>query len=132
MLSLDVEVVDGQGKPVGSAEVWELMDYSDAPDKARHLGSTDDSGRFKAPFCLMDTNEFERWQPDERPVVLNLLVFRENLGGTRVAVRPDTFQVLAEGNVVGVTPEEYRRGVRASPNPEIYKRKAPVGVKVVL
>jgi hypothetical protein len=132
MLSLNVEVMDGLGDPVGSAEVWELMDYPDAPDKARHLGTTDAAGRFSAPYCLMDTAEFERWQPNEQPVVFHLLVFGEKTGGKRVAVRPDTAQVLTEGNVVGATPEEYRNGVRGSANPEIYKRRAPVLVKVVL
>jgi hypothetical protein len=135
MLSLDLEIVDERDHPVADAEVWEIIHTqlsSPPPDRARRLGSSDETGRFKSLFCLMDTREFEDWHPPEEPVEIDLMVFREGVGAAKVSHRPDTMQILDEGNNVGVTPDEYRLRVRAPKDAQRYKRRAPVFLKVVL
>ena len=135
MLSLDLEIVDAHALPVGGAEVWEIIHTElsiPPPDRARHLGISDESGRFNSLFCVMNTFEFEHWHPDEEPASINLMVFREGVGAVKVRHRLDTSQMLAEGNIVGVTPDEYRSGVRAPNGSQRYKRRAPVFLKIVL
>lgn len=110
MLALDVYVVDKNGDPIADAEVWELTRPVSDPPHAWRAGITDEGGRLHTLDCSMGSIEFSRWSPDDDPVVVDLMIIREGVGARKVTLRPDTNKVLEEGNVLGVSPAEWRLG----------------------
>jgi hypothetical protein len=134
MLALDVKVQDERGTPVPGAELWELTRPQPDPPlgKAWRLGVTDDGGHLRALDCYMGSREFRFWRPQDEPVVLDLMVLRIGLGAERTTLRPDTVAVLRDGNLLGVSPEEYQLGHEAPPDPERSRRAFSLPVTVTL